>query len=121
MHIFRAWSAIKTTREGVPPGDIAQARIDFETARDSVDTAQHTLATQGRGVTLALANERRDNAVAAADTAAKRAAVNRAFDAQVDAQRTLAEAPPRHRLRELPRCSRPCGRPPMTSPWRKRT
>ena len=85
---------IKTTREGVPPGDIAQARIDLETARDSVDTAQHTLATQGRGVALALANERRDNAVAAADIALKRAAVNKTRDAQLDAQRTLAEAPP---------------------------
>ena len=85
---------IKTTQEGVPRGDIAQARIDLETARDSVDTAQHTLATQGRGVSLALANERRDNAVAAADVALKRAAVNKARDAQLDAQRTLAEAPP---------------------------
>jgi len=85
---------IKTTQEGVPRGDIAQARIDLETARDSVDTAQHALATQGRGVSLALANERRDNAVAAADVALKRAAVNKARDAQLDAQRTLAEAPP---------------------------
>jgi hypothetical protein len=86
---------IKTTRDGgVLPGDVAQARIDLETARDSVDTAQHTLATQGRGVRLALANERRDNAVAAADIALKRAAVNKARDAQADAQRTLVEAPP---------------------------
>ena len=85
---------IKTTRESVPPGDIAQARIDLETARDNVDTAQHTLATQGRGVTLALANERRDNAVATADIALKRAAMNKARDTQLDAQRTLAEAPP---------------------------
>jgi Putative peptidoglycan binding domain len=85
---------IKTTRESVPRGDIAQARIDLETARDTVDTAQHTLATQGRGVTLALANERRDNAVATADIALKRAALNKARDMQLDAQRTLAEAPP---------------------------
>ena len=93
-HICRACVTIKTTRDGVPRGDIAQARIDLETARDSVDTAQHTLATQGRGVSLALANERRDNAVAAADIATKRAAVNKTRDAQLDAQRTLAEAPP---------------------------
>jgi hypothetical protein len=85
---------IKTTREVVPKGDIAQARIDLETARDNADTAQHTLATQGRGVALALANERRDNAVAAADVALKRAALNKARDTQFDAQRTLAEAPP---------------------------
>ena len=83
-----------TKTNGVPPGDVAQARVDLETARDNVDTAQHTLATQGRGVALALANERRDNAVATADMATKRATVNRARDALLDAQRTLAEAPP---------------------------
>ena len=101
MHIFKAWSRSRPPARRVPPGDIAQARIDLETARDNVDTAQHTLATQGRGVTLALANERRDNAVAAADIALKRAAVNKARDAQLDAQRTLAEAPPGTSASEL--------------------
>jgi peptidoglycan hydrolase-like protein with peptidoglycan-binding domain len=91
---LQARVTIETARGSVPPGDIAQARIDLETARDNVDTAQHTLATQGRGVALALANERRDNAVAAADTATKRAALNRARDTQLDAQRTLVEAAP---------------------------
>ena len=33
------------------PGDIAQARIDVETARDAVDTAQRDLATQRGAVT----------------------------------------------------------------------
>src|SRR5687768_2362166 len=93
---------IQTTKTGgIPPGDIEQARIDLETARDNLDTAQHTLATQGRGVNAALANERRDNAVAAADVATKRALVNKALDTQVDAQRTLAEAPPGTSASEL--------------------
>jgi hypothetical protein len=43
---------------------------------------------------LALRSARRDNQLAAADLALKRAALNRAIDAQAEAQRTLAEAPP---------------------------
>ena len=43
---------------------------------------------------LALANERRDNSLASADTALKRAALNKARDAQIEAQRNLATAPP---------------------------
>ena len=44
--IFRAGSRSRPRRER-PPGDIAQARIDLETARDTVDTAQHDLARRG--------------------------------------------------------------------------
>jgi hypothetical protein len=86
--------AIQQTEHPGTPGDIAQARIDLETARDAVNTAVHDLATQGRGVNLAQLNERRDNAVAAAEVATKRAAANKALDAQAEAQRNLAQAPP---------------------------
>ena len=80
--------------QGTPPGDLAQARIDLQTARDAVVTAEHDLSSQARAVSLALATERRENALATAEVATKRAAQNRAVDAQVEAQRNLAEAPP---------------------------
>ena len=92
--IFKAES--RSRRRGTPsrrgtsprPASTSRRRATTSTLRST------TLATQGRGVSLALANERRDNAVAAADIALKRATVNKARDAQLDAQRTLAEAPP---------------------------
>ena len=80
--------------QGAPPGDIAQARIDLETARDSVDAALREAAAQRGAGSVALLNARRDDAAAAADVAAKRAALNKARDALVEAQRSLAEAPP---------------------------
>ncbi len=86
--------AIHQTRNPGTPGDIAQARIDLETARDTVDTAEHALDGQARTVSLAIANEKRDNALAAADVALKRSALNKALDAQVEAQRAIREAPP---------------------------
>jgi hypothetical protein len=100
--------AIKTAAEGpVTPGEIEQARIDLETARDAVDTAElgiksarirlratRDLAGQTTALTLALRAEERDNALADADLALKQATLNKALDAQIDAQRNLAEAPP---------------------------
>jgi hypothetical protein len=80
--------------QGAAPGDIAQARIDLETARDQVSIAQHDLAAQAHEVSLAILNAKRDDAAAAADVAAKRAASNKARDALIEAQRTVAEAPP---------------------------
>ena len=80
--------------QGAAPGDIAQARIDLETARDQVSIAQHDLAAQAHEVSLAILNAKRDDAAAAADVAAKRAAANKARDALIEAQRTVAEAPP---------------------------
>ena len=105
---LQARMAVETAAQGnVLPGDIAQARIDLETARDAVHTAvsaertaqiklssARNLARQDTAVNLALMNEQRDNAVADADVALKRAALNKAIDAQVTAQRALAEAPP---------------------------
>ncbi len=84
----------RITARGATPGEIAQARIDLQTARDGLVTAQHDLSSQTRAVAFALAGERRDNALAAADTALKRAALNKARDAQIEAQRNLATAPP---------------------------
>jgi len=100
--------AIKTAAEGaVTPGEIEQARIDLETARDAVDTAElgistaeirvrttRDLAGQTTALTLALRAEERDNALADADLALKQATLNKALDAQVEAQRNLVEAPP---------------------------
>ena len=77
-----------------PPGDIAQARIDLENARDAVDTALREVAAQRGSVSLARLSARRDNAAATADVTAKRAALNKANDALAEAQRSLAEAPP---------------------------
>lgn len=105
---LQARAAIEAAAQGaVTPGDIAQARIDLETARDAVDTAvlgvrsaeikarQTTdLARQNTAVALALLNEQRDNALSQADVALKRAALNKARDAQLQALRALAEAPP---------------------------
>ena len=50
-------------------------------ARRRRSPREHDLSSQARAVSLALANERRDNALAAADVAAKRAALNKARDA----------------------------------------
>ena len=83
---------------------------------------EHDLASQARAVSLALANERRDNALAAADVALKRAALNKARDAL-----DRGAAQPRRRLRPTPlrrsarRSRPPCGRPATTSPSRRRT
>ena len=100
--------AIQTAAEGpVTPGDIEQARIDLETARDTVDTAElgvrtarirvratRDLASQTTALTLALTAEERDNALADADLALKQATLNKAIDAQLEAQQNLALAPP---------------------------
>jgi hypothetical protein len=93
--------------QGVTPGDVVQARIDLATARNDVDTAVQELATarikattarrlalQRSGETLARRNADRDNAVAAAEVASKRAALNKAFDALADARRNFEDAPP---------------------------
>jgi len=85
--------AIQTAKERATPGEIAQARIDLETARQAVDTAEHDRSAGAREVSLALANQGRDNAQAAADVTTKQAALSKARDAQVEAQRNVAEAP----------------------------
>jgi hypothetical protein len=106
LHV-QALLAIRSAAHGFTPQELAQARIDVETARDAVDTAALDLTTarlrlrnaraaarRTTGITLALRGARRDNQLAAADLALKRAVLNRAIDAQAEAQRTLAEAPP---------------------------
>jgi hypothetical protein len=79
---------------GAPPGDIAQARIDVQTARDAVDTAVRELSSQRGAIGIATLHEQRDNSVADADVATKRAAANKARDTLAEAQRSLAAAPP---------------------------
>jgi hypothetical protein len=91
---------IKTARERASAAEVEQARVDVQTARDAVDTAEHDLAVQQGGVSQATLEARRDNALAAAEVATKRAALNKAVDAQAEAQRNLAEAPPDTSLSE---------------------
>lgn len=91
---LRARVDIKTAREKATPAEVEQARIDVETARDSLDTAVRERSSQRRAVSVAKANQQRDDDLAAADVALKRAALNKARDALAEAQRTLAEAPP---------------------------
>src|SRR3989442_12454 len=86
--------AIQNTEHPATPGDIAQARIDLQTARDAVDTAVHDVAAQAQSVTLATLSETRDNALADAEVAGKRAAVNQAFDTLAEAKRNAADATP---------------------------
>jgi peptidoglycan hydrolase-like protein with peptidoglycan-binding domain len=106
LHL-QALLAIRNAAQGVMPGEIAQARIDVETARDGIDNAELRLKTDrikaddarqaARGttaITLALEGARRDNQLALADVGLKRATLNKAIDAQTEALRTIAEAPP---------------------------
>jgi peptidoglycan hydrolase-like protein with peptidoglycan-binding domain len=106
LHL-QALLAIRSAAQGVTPGEIAQARIDVQTARDGVDTAAlgvstarikaseaRQVARRTTGVLLAVTGARRDNELAVADMALKQATLNKAIDAQTEAQRTLAEAPP---------------------------
>ncbi len=106
LHL-QARLAIQSAARGVTPGEIAQARMDVETARNGIDSAALGLRTarirasdageaarRTTAITLALSSARRDNELAAADVALKQATLNKAVDAQTEAQRTLAEAPP---------------------------
>lgn len=99
--------AIQSAAHGATPAEIAQARIDAQTARDAVTTAVLDLKTarikalaakdltkNSSAGTVAILNEQRDNAAAAADVATKRAALNKAHDSHAEAQRNLADAPP---------------------------
>jgi peptidoglycan hydrolase-like protein with peptidoglycan-binding domain len=79
---------------GALPADIAQARIDVETARDVAETALRDRASQRGAVNVAIQNARRDNALASAEIATRTAALNRARDAVAEAERSLATAPP---------------------------
>jgi hypothetical protein len=86
--------SIKTAAERATATEIEQARIELGAARDAVDTAVRDLAAQTHAVRLAIQNDRRDTALAVSELATKRAALNKALDAQDEARRNLAEAPP---------------------------
>ena len=93
---LQAITTIEQARQTPAPADIAQARLDAVTARDAYDTAVLAVRTArvrlgqaralartapaGRGA--AVANQRRDEAAADADVAAKRADLNVAVDAE---------------------------------------
>ena len=100
--------ALRTAEQGATPADINQAQVDASAAaelippaRTAITTAQDKAATSQAaigGAKLAEAEASntaaQDIAVADADVASKQAAVNDAVDAQADAQRQLASAPP---------------------------
>jgi hypothetical protein len=90
---LRSLVDIKTAREKATPAEVEQARIDLETARDTLDTAVRELASQSGAVALARANARKDDALATADVALKRAALNKANDALAESRQSLAQAP----------------------------
>ena len=129
LHL-QARLAIKSAAHGVSSGELAQARIDLEAARDGVDTAALGLSTarlrlrdardvarRTTGIELAVQNARRDNKLAAADVALKRATLNKAIDAHTEAQRTVAEAPPTARRPSARPSSPRSSRRPTTLPW----
>jgi peptidoglycan hydrolase-like protein with peptidoglycan-binding domain len=106
LHL-QALLAIQNAAQGVMPGEIAQARIDVETARDGISNAELGLKTarikaddarqaaqSTTAIDLAVQNARRDNRLAVADVGLKQATLNKAVDAQTEALRTIAEAPP---------------------------
>ena len=112
---LQALTAIEQARQTPAPADVAQARLDAITARDAYDTAVLAVSTArvrlaqaralartapaGRGA--AVANQRRDEAAADADVAAKRADLNAAVDAEQIARLKIneltAEATPSER------------------------
>jgi peptidoglycan hydrolase-like protein with peptidoglycan-binding domain len=106
LHL-QALLAIRNAAQGVMPGEIAQARIDVETARDGISNAELGLKTarikaddarqaarSTTAIDVAVQNARRDNQLALADVGLKQATLNKAIDAQTEALRTIAEAPP---------------------------
>jgi peptidoglycan hydrolase-like protein with peptidoglycan-binding domain len=107
LHLQARLAIQQAARGGVTNAELAQGRIDIESARDRVDTAALGLRTaritaeqtreaaeRTTGVTLARVNARRDNELALADVGLKQATLNKAGDALVEAQRNYAEAPP---------------------------
>jgi hypothetical protein len=99
--------ALRTAERGATPADVNQAQADVSAAaelippaRTAITTALDKAATARAAVRTAKLQEAdtgstagRDIALADADAAAKRAAVNDALDAQAEAQRQLASAP----------------------------
>ncbi len=91
---LQAVNALEVAQRGPKPTDVAQARIDVVTARDTVanaelavsrararlDAARATGASAPAGEGLAAANDLRDQAAASADVAAKQNALNAAVD-----------------------------------------
>jgi putative peptidoglycan binding protein len=105
---LQAVNSTDQARRTVTPAEIAQARIDAETARDAVDTAVLAVETAraklaaarrqatnaATGVGVAEAEARRDQAAADADVASKRADLNAAMDEERLARARRDEVPP---------------------------
>jgi Putative peptidoglycan binding domain len=105
---LQALNTIDQARKTPTPPEIAQARIDSATARDAVDTAvlgvqaadaklqsaRTVAASAPGGPGVASATAKRDQAAAAADVAAKQAALDAAIEDQRVAQAKMAELAP---------------------------
>ena len=100
--------ALRTAEQGALPADVNQARLDASAAAEQIPLARTAIATAQDKAAIAGAAIRaaelqkveagstavREIALADADGVTKRAAVNDALDAQAEAQRQLASAPP---------------------------
>lgn len=107
LHLQARLAIQQAASGGVTPGEVAQADIDVESARARVDSAALGLRTarimaadarqaarRTTGVTFARTGARRDNRLALAEAGRAQAALNKAGDALVEAQRAFLEAPP---------------------------
>jgi peptidoglycan hydrolase-like protein with peptidoglycan-binding domain len=104
---LQALSTIDQTRTATP-AEVQQARLDAVTARDALDTAvlgvssaeakltqaRATAASLSGGETVAIANDKREQAAAAVDVAGKQAALNAAITEERSARQTLLEVAP---------------------------
>jgi peptidoglycan hydrolase-like protein with peptidoglycan-binding domain len=107
LHLQARLAIKQAASGGVTPGEVAQGNIDVESARSRVDsaalglrTARITAADAGQaaqrttGIALARTGARRDNRLALAERGRAQAALNKAGDLLVEAQRAFLEAPP---------------------------
>jgi peptidoglycan hydrolase-like protein with peptidoglycan-binding domain len=104
---LQALSTIDQARTATP-AEVQQARLDAVTARDALDTARlgvstaearlaqarATAASLSGGETVAIANDKRDEAAAAVDVANKQAAVDAAIAEERAARQKLLELAP---------------------------
>ena len=104
---LQALSTIDQARTATP-AEVQQARLDAVTARDALDTAvlgvssaeaklaqtRATAASLSGGETVAIANDKREQAAAAVDVANKQAALNAAITEERNARQKLLEVAP---------------------------
>src|SRR5919108_3853190 len=111
---LQAQNSVEQAQRTVRPAEVAQARIDANTARDAVgaanlrvataqaklEAAQAAAASAGSGESVAVANGQRDQAQANADLAGKQAALSAAVAEQQQADLAVQTMPPDATLTE---------------------